>query len=108
MAINVLSPDKEAEMISRYLAGETSTKLAEAYHVNRATIVNYLHRKGHQPRKPGTTKRATLEVGKVAYLMRGDGKAWKVICRQLNMSRSTLMASANEYKDHLDAATAQR
>jgi predicted transcriptional regulator len=97
----VLSPEKEAEMVARYVAGETSPELAEVYFVNRATIINYLHRNGITPRKPGSTKRATGAIGKQAYELREQKVAWKVICRKLNMARTTLTTAANEYKDSL-------
>lgn len=91
-------------MLARYFAGESSTALAAAYFVNRATIINYVRRKGLEPKKPGIAKRATLELGKKAQQMREQGLAWKVICRQLNMSRTALSTAANEYKDHRDVS----
>lgn len=51
-----LSPDDDADIARRYLAGSSTREIGEAYGVHRNTIAASLHRTRTRPRKPRSNK----------------------------------------------------
>jgi transposase-like protein len=64
--VTEISPELREEAVRRYVAGETSTAIAETWGLSPSTVLEWVRAHGHAARSPG---RSALREDFAAHLM---------------------------------------